>query len=67
MTTFRDLVKFFKQPLPRAHQPVSESTCSSRRWEVGAEMERGEERHSQFGNRCLSRVAVRPLRPPGLP
>lgn len=26
---FSGLPKFFKKPLPRAHQPVSESTCSS--------------------------------------
>lgn len=38
----------FKKPLPRAHPPASESTCSSRRWEVGAGVERGEERLVQL-------------------
>lgn len=46
---FSWLTKFFKKPLPRAHQPVSESTCSSRRWEEEVGVERGEERHSQPG------------------
>lgn len=36
MTSFHGFTTFFKKPLPRAHQPVSESTCSSMRWEVGA-------------------------------
>lgn len=49
MIIFSWLTKFFKKPLPRAHQPVSESTCSSRRWEVEVGVERGEERHSQPG------------------